>query len=179
MCLTEESKRRYRQYLEDLANDKSPSDEIFSNGGKDHAIVLYQILLKHTKNEVRIFCEGGISEVWRDEGMHRSLIDYIEKENSDGQRPSLHILVEHDNPEAFEGIRGRENVHIRLVSEEGRSRIHRHFDNDNCNFAVFDEEKYRYEYDKQTFKAYGSFNRPVIARTMIDLFDEVWALSVQ
>lgn len=167
MCLTEESKKRYRDFLEELAEKKS--DEIFSNGGKDHAIVLYKILLDNSRQHVRIFCEAGVSNVWQDQQLQNSLQDYVAKDNT-----KLQILVEEVNEDAFASIKGLENVEISHVSDEGKRKIHEHFENNNCNFAVFDDDKYRYEYDKKAFKAYGSFNRPEIAKSMIKLFDDVY-----
>lgn len=170
MCLTEESKKRYRDFLRELAQKKS--NEIFSNGGKDHAIVLYQILLENTQKCVRIFCEAGVSAVWQDSELQDYLKNFVEKKDS-----KLRILVESHHADSFSAIRqlNDADVEIRHISADGLKRIHEHFDNDNCNFAVFDTDKYRYEYDKKAYKAYGSFNRPAIAETMIQLFDEVYA----
>ena len=167
MCLTEELKERYRKFLEDLA--QKHSGELFSNGGKDHAIVLYQVLLNHASGEVRIFCEEGISEIWQDKGVKKSLVDFISKDNS-----RVRILVENENDEGFAELKDNDKVTVCHISSEGLNKIYTYFDNDNCNFAVFDSNMFRFEYDKQDYKAYGSFNDEEISNSMKELFDEVW-----
>ena len=47
-----------------------------------------------------------------------------------------------------------------------------HFKTDSCNFSVFDNEMFRFEYDVVNFKAYGSFNEPAIGQSMVALFDD-------
>lgn len=170
MCLTQELKDRYRKFLEKLA--KAKSGELFSNGGKDHAIVLYQVLLNHASGEVCIFCEEGVSEIWQNEGVWRSLREYVE--NTENQ---LKILVENPGDDGFADIRQLANVDVRHISQSGLDTIHGHFDNWNCNFAVFDPNMFRYEYDKQGYKAYGSFNDEEIYNSMKSLFERAWEMS--
>ena len=174
MCLTEESKQKYREFLEKLAKNKSK--ELFSNGGKDHAIVLYQVLLDHASGEVHIFCEEGVSEIWQDEGVKKALLNYLAKDGS-----KLKILVENAGNAGFAEVREKyyDRVEVQHVSQQGLNIIHEHFDNRNCNFAVFDPNMFRYEYDKQGYKAYGSFNDEEISKSMIALFNRVWIQDSQ
>lgn len=170
MCLTEESKKRYKEYLEELARKKS--NEIFSNGGSDHAIVLYEVLLDNTKKDIRIFCEEGISSIWQSPEVKNALLKFLSQQDS-----SIKILIENKGNDGFDIIKDNDNVEIRHIDADGIAKIHNHFDNNNCNFAVFDKDMFRYEYDKRGYKAYGSFNDKEIADSMIKLFDSIWEVT--
>lgn len=43
-----------------------------------------------------------------------------------------------------------------------------------CNFAVFDNEKFRFEIDPNKFIAFGSFNQKDYCTTLIGIFDEAF-----
>lgn len=172
MRITAESLKGYRKYLEGLASSHSP--ELFANGGKEHATILYDILLKHSNRMVRIFCEEGVSEIWQDESVQHALREFASKPGT-----TLQILVENQGDDGFAGVRMMENVTVRHATQEDISKVHSHFDNDNCNFAVFDDDKFRYEYDKRNYKAYGSFNDEEVSGTMIQLFDALWTSHEQ
>jgi hypothetical protein len=45
---------------------------------------------------------------------------------------------------------------------------------ESMHFSVFDNEKFRYEYDSENYKAYGSFNRPDTCKVLIETFDEIF-----
>lgn len=57
MCLTEKEAKEYREYLEKLASVKSA--EMFSNGGRDHAVVLYSVLLENACLHARFFVKAA------------------------------------------------------------------------------------------------------------------------
>ena len=69
--------KNYQDYLEYLAKEKS--DEIFTNAGKAHASILMSILLKYTRNEVRIFCEGFKPDLVTTEPYWSELNRFLEK----------------------------------------------------------------------------------------------------
>lgn len=45
---------------------------------------------------------------------------------------------------------------------------------ESIHFSVFDNEKFRYEYDSENYKAYGSFNQPDNCRYLIETFDQAF-----
>lgn len=170
MCLTEKEAKDYREYLERLASQKSA--KMFSNGGKDHAIVLYSVLLAHTKLKARFFCEGAMSEIWQSQTFRNSLVDALRRVDF-----SVEILTRNDAEPDFSWLPGelRDKVKISRVTDNNLEIINKHFQTNSCNFSVFDTEMFRYEYDVQNFKAYGSFNEPEVAQSMIELFDRCFA----
>ena len=42
------------------------------------------------------------------------------------------------------------------------------------HFSIFDNEKFRYEYDSENYKAFGSFNQPETSQKLIELFDRIF-----
>ena len=45
---------------------------------------------------------------------------------------------------------------------------------ESIHFSVFDNEKFRYEYDSENYKAYGSFNQPDNCKYLIETFDQAF-----
>lgn len=172
MCLTEQEAKEYRDYLEKLA--KCKSSKMFSNGGKEHAVVLYSVLLNHTKEKARFFCEGCMSVIWQHPVFRSALADALRKDKF-----SVDILRKYRTdvypdfswlPEHL-----REKIDVRTVTESGLERINDHFHTTSCNFSVFDKEKFRFEYDVENYKAYGSFNEESIAGSMVSLFERCFS----
>ena len=77
MCLTEKEAKEYREYLEKLASVKSA--EMFSNGGRDHAVVLYSVLLENACLHARFFCESGMSAIWTHPTFKSALVNALRK----------------------------------------------------------------------------------------------------
>lgn len=171
MCLTQEEKRKYEAFLKSLAKAKSP--DLFSNGGVDHATLLYRILMENSKSHVRIFCEEGVSQIWSDESVRKAMKEFLKKKTEESPAV-MQVLVENPNDNGFDDLKAEGDITVIHATQEDRDRIHRHFKNDRCNFAVYDDNMFRYEYDKEKYKAYGSFNSPMVAKTMIALFDSIW-----
>ncbi len=163
MCLTPNEAKEYREYLLSLA--ETHSSDIISNGGKDHAIVLYSVLLDNSRNDVRIFCQSGSSAVWRAPEFIEAMNRFLKRDNT-----SLKVLTS-EEPTLDRTFRNQAKVEIRHISTDALRKIKDHFKNSKCNFAIFDTDKYRYEYDFEHFKAYCSFNAPDVVKTMTDLFD--------
>ncbi|MDE6285261.1 MAG: hypothetical protein K2M17_05900 [Bacilli bacterium] len=63
------------------------------------------------------------------------------------------------------------NVFVSEVTENGLKSIYEHFRNEHCGFAVFDDSKYRYEYDTKELTSFANFNDKEIASMLIDLFE--------
>lgn len=158
--------KAYQDFLLRLA--EIDSRDIISNGGKEHAALLYSTLLDKTENEVRIFCQSGASEVWRDPHFVEAMKNFLQKPGT-----LLRVLTAGE-PALDKEWTMRLNVKAHHILDKDRETIYRHFRNDRCNFAVFDLKRYRYEYDCARFKAYGSFNDPDTAGEMIALFDSAF-----
>lgn len=164
--------QEYEDYLKMLAAENS--DTIVSNGGKDHAVILYSVLLDNTERQVRIFCQSGDSAVWKDSKFTSSLRSFLDRSDD----VSLHVLTAHEPALSREWTDSyKEKVEAFQIPAESKEKIYKHFRNNKCNFAVFDEKRYRYEYDCNAFRAYGSFNSPETSRQMIDLFDEAFSAA--
>lgn len=169
MCLTPKEANEYREYLLGLAETNSP--DIISNGGKDHAIVLYSVLLDHSNNDVRIYCQSGSSAVWKAPEFIEAMTRFLNRENT-----TLKVLTA-EEPTLDPEFVNRGNVAIHRITPDAQQKIKAHFKNSKCNFAIFDSTKYRYEYDFEHFKAYCSFNAPDVVKTMTDLFDASFQAS--
>ena len=175
----EQMLRRYVEYIERLAREKSP--EIFTNGGIEYASQLMAVLFKNTEKEARIYCEGFKPALITTSPYWEALQDYL---NESGK--SLKVLVESNQYANDEPIRllkekikerNDDSIQIKVVSEDNRKRIYDSFDGTPCNFAVFDDNKFRFEYEPSGYRAFGSFNHPSNAKYLKKLFDEVFAVS--
>lgn len=165
--------KNYQDYLEYLAKEKS--DEIFTNAGKAHASILMSILLKYTRNEVRIFCEGFKPDLVTTEPYWSELNRFLEKREN-----KISVLVEssdylNDNPLLLlrnkKTERNNDSIKVRLIQEEDKKHIFESLNTKHCNFAVFDNEKFRLEHIPENYQAIGSFNHPDNCNKLMRLFD--------
>lgn len=177
MCLNAEMKKWYREYLEQLV--ASGSSETFTNGGKDHAVVLYSVIFNNTRKKARIFCEGAHSEIWQDPDFIEAFTKMIEEGNA-----TVNILVENvdDNvdapfPSYLEALVKKypNRIEIRKAAQHDLDQIVENYGSDNVNFSVFDEKILRFEYDKRSYKAYGSFNNENLADSLAVFFDGMYS----
>ena len=173
----EEMLEEYREYLLELANNKS--EEIFTNGGLSHASILMSVLLSQTNNKACFFSEGFSSEVIREPYLS-ALKSLLNKKNIE-----IKILLESDayineNPMALirheRDCRTKEQgaIEVRLIKEEDKKHIYNELKCERCNFSVFDQNMCRFEYDPQYFKAYGSFNNTANSKFLCNLFDKAF-----
>lgn len=158
-----EDLKGYENFLRKLAENDSST--IISNGGKDHAVILYSVLFDNTDKEVRIFCQSGNSEVWQDPVFIEALDKFLEKPGTD-----LKVLTAGE-PSLASRWTDKGNVDAFHIQEADKELIYTHFRNRKCNFAVFDKKRYRYEFNCDEFKAYGSFNAPEDSNEMAEMFD--------
>lgn len=171
--------RRYVEYIERLAREKSP--EIFTNGGIEYASQLMAVLFKNTEKEARIFCQGFKPTLITTSPYWEELQKYLNDKNK-----SLKVLVEsgdyaNEAPVALlkekRAERNDDSIQIRVVSEQNRKKIYEGFDGKPCNFSIFDDNKFRFEYEPSGYRAFGSFNHPSNAKYLIRLFDEIFSES--
>lgn len=171
--------KRYVEYIERLAREKS--SEIFTNGGIEYASELMAVLFRNTEKEARIFCQGFKPELITTQPYWDALQTYL----SD-KKKTLKVLVEsgdyiQERPiqllrEKMED-RDDDTIQLRIVSAEDRQKIYDGLDGTPCNFAIFDDNKFRFEYEPKGYRAFGSFNHPANAGVLIKLFDEAFAKS--
>ncbi len=64
-----------------------------------------------------------------------------------------------------------DRVSLKLITPEDRKELIAQLGGGHRNFAVFDNEKYRMEYDPDDFKAFGSFNDIETCSRLTSLFD--------
>ena len=154
---------------------------MFSNGGIEYASILMSVLLNHTNDIARIYCQGFKSELITTQPYWTELKKYLEKphhklfvmvQNSDHvNEPPLQLLHKIKQERIKNGQDG--TIEMRMITTKGKEMITREYGED-CNFAVFDNNKFRYEYDPENFRAHGSFNQPETCEKFITLFDNAF-----
>lgn len=169
---------RYVKYIERLAKEKS--SEIFTNGGIEYASQLMAVLFRYTENEARIFCQGFKPNLIKTAPYWDALNNYLNDSHK-----TLKVLVETDEYVTQEPISllqqkkaERNNdgtISIRLVTEQDKQDIFKKLSGKPCNFAVFDNNKFRFEYEPDGYRAFGSFNHEENSRKLINLFDSAFA----
>ena len=171
--------KKYIDYINKLAESKSP--EIFTNGGIEYASQLMAVLFHNTEKEARLFCHGFRPDLICQQPYWNALQEYLQDDSK-----ILHVLVECDDALHEEPMnllrrtkerRGNDTVDYRLVKEDDREMIFRGLNGTHCNFAVFDNNKFRLEYDPDGFKAFGSFNHENNCKRLVDLFDNADVLN--
>lgn len=169
--------RKYEEYLNKLADTES--SEVFSNGGIRYASILMSVLFNRTQSNVRIFCEGFKPDLINTEPYISALRTFLSETDK-----SIKVLVEktdYVNEEPFrilkEAASNRQNdgsILFRQITNEDKKGIFNQLKTENCNFAIFDFEKFRFEYSPCDYKAFGSFNDPRRCGTLISLFDKAF-----
>lgn len=173
----------YRRYLEKLAEKEST--DMFSNGGIKHASVLMSVLFQGTPKaptkKVKIYAEGFKSKLIETDPYWPTLKRFLEDPTTE-----LDVLVEtdaHKDELPLQTLkkvineRKDETIRVKKISKAGKQLITDRFGYGHCNFAVFDNKKFRFEYDPENFRAFGSFNQPDKSKILTDLFDEAFAVS--
>ena len=177
---TKRELEEYREYLERLAESNSP--DMFSNGGIQHASILMSVLFKKTRKNARMYSNGFKSRLITTQPYWDELNFYLNNPKNE-----LTVLVEcadfiEEEPlmRLQEAIRQRNydnTIQVKLISSEGKKMIADRFGKGHCNFAIFDDDKFRFEYDPENFKAFGSFYQPEKCEILTNLFDEAFASS--
>lgn len=171
---------KYQSNLEDLA--LTNSTKMFSNGGIHHASILMSTLFKYTKNEARVYSLGFRPDLITSEPYWSTLNEFLNRPGS-----VLKVLVQTDEYineaplkllKEIKRLRQQNNIAgticVKKISKNRKNHISTRFGDKMCNFAVFDNNKFRYEYDPINFKAYGSFNQPDNCEILIREFDDAF-----
>lgn len=180
MAEKKEFLERYANYIKELAAKKSP--QLFTNGGIEYASQLMAVLFENTEKEARVFCQGFKPELITTDPYWEALQAYLNKEGN-----KLQVLVEtadyaNEQPLMLlkEKMKEREDnsIQVRVASNDTIKEIYGKLSGDPCNFAIFDDNKFRFENDPSGYKAFGSFNRKDYAGVLIRIFDDAFAKSV-
>lgn len=135
------------------------------------------VMLKKTKKIVRIFSCGDREMLATEEHYWYAMLNYLEDKNK-----QIKVLVDCDNElknkahyvilKREKEARGDDSIQIKLISEEDKQDIfYRIVEEYKCNFAVFDEDKFKFEGDEG---AYASFNKPDSALFLAGVFDDAF-----
>ena len=172
-----EQLEKYIEYLDELL--KTKNSEIFTNGGAVYASHLMSRLFDNTQHMARVYCKGFREELICQEPYWSSLNHYLSDPNK-----SLLVLVETDDYISERPIqllktvrmnRGDDTIQLRKIQDSDRQFIELSLSDHDCNFAVFDDSMFRFEYDPDGFTAFGSFNDPgrcaVLQQIFINAFN--------
>lgn len=168
----------YRRFLENLVRNRST--QRFSNGGAEFASILMSVLLNNTSSTVRIYCNGFGPELVCMQDYQAAFKEFLNKTDK-----KLMLLVrkgDKKNEAPLQWVREvqsqREDnsIQVKVISQSAEERIKARFLGE-CNFAIFDEDKYRMEYDPTNYKAFGSFNEPEVCKLLTEEFDAAFKES--
>lgn len=171
--------KRYADFIRGLAEAGSP--QLFTNGGIEYASQLMAVLFENTNKEARIFCQGFKPDLIKTQPYWGALRAYLDKKDK-----TLRVLVETDEYAQGEPVlllksemakRKDDSIQIRVASKNTIDEIYNKLNGGPCNFAIFDDDKFRFENDPDGYKAFGSFNKKDYANVLIKIFDEAFGKS--
>lgn len=175
MCRQQDIFNDYKAFLKNLA--KTGSSKLFTNGGKEYASILMSVLLDNTNSVARIFSYGFRPDLVSTEEYKQALERFLSSSYKE-----VMVMVESDEAIDKEPIRmlkeayqrDSHRVSLKLITPEDRKDLIEKLGGGHRNFAVFDNDKYRMEYDPDDFKAFGSFNDVETCARLTLLFDNAF-----
>lgn len=175
MCRQQDIFNDYKDFLKNLA--KTGSSKLFTNGGKEYASILMSVLLDNTNSVARIFSYGFRPDLVSTNEYKKALENFLSSSYKE-----IRVMVESDEAIDEEPIRmlkeaygrDRRRVSLKLITPEDRKDLIDQLGGGHRNFAVFDNDKYRMEYDPDDFKAFGSFNDVETCARLTTLFDNAF-----
>lgn len=175
MCRQQDIFNDYKDFLKNLA--KAGSSKLFTNGGKEYASILMSVLLDNTNSVARIFSYGFRPDLVSTEEYKQALERFLESSYKE-----IRVMVETNeaiDKEPIEMLKdayqnGNHRVSLKLITPEDREELIDQLGGGHRNFAVFDNDKYRMEYDPDDFKAFGSFNDVETCARLTTLFDNAF-----
>lgn len=171
--------KRYAEFIRGLAEARSP--QLFTNGGIEYASQLMAVLFENTNKEARIFCQGFKPDLITTQPYWGALQAYLNEKDK-----TLKVLVETDEYAEKEPVkllksemaeRNDDTIQIKVASKDTIHEIYEKLNGGPCNFAIFDDDKFRFENDPDGYKAFGSFNKKDYAHALITIFDEAFNKS--
>ena len=170
----EKEQQSYRAYILSLATQDR--DVIFYNSSEHHGAFVMGTMFSKAKDTVKIFAgnfSGHISnkpdykkglEIFLRKGGNVEILLQEEKFETLDKRPDIFQLL------GIFKMLNHEQVKIKThpfsVSNASKSEVH---------FMVADGKMYRIEDDVDNFTAAANFNDPKTAKTLTNLFDEIFA----
>lgn len=177
MCNSPSTLDRYREELKRCASGHLSAR--ITNKNEDYAAAFYAELFRNTETTAKIFCEGAHSCIWHNFEFQTAFEELLNK-----SRVHIQVLTEENEtnldrfPEYLQKVIKDKSSHIefRHLTTMAREIITSRFE-DDVNFAVFDNDKFRFEFDKTHYTAYGSFNDPDVVKEINKYFDESFKTS--
>lgn len=175
MCRQKEIYDTYRKFLDELARTSSP--KLFTNGGKEYASILMSVLMDKTDSIARIFSFGFRPDLVWTSPYKEALENFIKSPGKE-----LRIMVESDasmNKEPIQLLKnaydgGNKKISLKLITKNDKLNLISQLGGGHRNFAVFDDDKYRMEYNPEDFQAFGSFNDRETCQRLQGLFDDAF-----
>lgn len=175
MCRQQDIFNDYKDFLKNLA--KTGSSKLFTNGGKEYASILMSVLLDNTNSVARIFSYGFRPNLISTEEYKQALQRFL-----DSSYKEIRVMVETNEAVDKEPIRmlkgayrkGNDRISLRLITPDDKKELIDQLGGGHRNFAVFDNDKYRMEYDPDDFKAFGSFNDVETCKRLTELFNNAF-----
>lgn len=106
-----------------------------------------------------------LKQVKNERSKTEQIIEYKKRKDGTGKNKRLKRVKDIIVPDT--------SIIVKLIHPESAKMIAKRY-GESIHFSVFDNEKFRYEYDSENYKAYGSFNQPDNCRYMIETFDQVF-----
>lgn len=166
----------YKNGLRRYAETHDPA--LVTNKGVEYAVAFYCELFRNTSAIARIFCEGAHSEIWHSAEFQKEFEEMVKRgvdiELLTEENPELRT----DLPDYLKRLHSSNPTRIKMrhISNEGRQLVEDELGGE-VNFAVFDKDKYRFEYDKRGYKAFGSFNDEGKCAVYSSRFDRLYDMS--
>ena len=161
----------YKKYLVGLLETKSP--DIIFNGKVEYAAVLMSSLFESSNKEILMYSTGLKPNLTEKDDYLISFKKYIEK---DGKLKLLVQTTEYaEKSKAFSFLldrqkKGNRNIEIKIIDPDYKKEMLKELNSDDCNFSVFDDKMLRFEYVPDEYKAFASFNDPVMAKRLSEVF---------
>ena len=169
--------QKYRVFLNDLAEKKDNNPRFFTNQGVEYAANSMSILFEHTKDRVRMYCNGLDPKITEKEEYSESFSKMLDK------KIRLDLLVcttKFKNGKAFKKVidtkndRKDDTVRVRMATPEIRNKLNKSFELEDSNFSIFDNDKFRLEIKPNVYGAFGSFDDTDTATKLSKRFDDAF-----
>jgi len=156
----------YREHVEQLF--EADSSAIVSNSCTEHAEVVIETLISHSKTSLLFFCERLKKELYQKSSVVAKLIEASKR------GVAVRILTQHQ-PETdlaeviFPHLGDTTKFEIRVCPKESEGA------SADMNFIVMDSKAFRYENDREKHQAFACANSQELAGKMTTLFLKLWS----
>lgn len=171
---------KYNERLEDAIRNESL---IVPNEGANHASLMMTKLFEHTRNEVAMVVGGFTGKVSDKPNYLRALSSLLEKGNvrvrvillDDANEDSKALKLLKDYRDKF-ALAGKQLISIKTANAETKDILkNASIIRDRLvHFSVFDNDKFRFEYDPEDYAAFGSFKNQRKALKLLGDFNQAF-----